>query len=203
MVLHSFIYFRHTFKIRFHQKNKNDMKNLKIYSLVLSLLFYVMASAQLEVDHPIQLTGSGANAKISGIQSITNTQDAVSAGAIQNGTLVYATATGNNNSFLLNISPAISQYQAGMSFNFISNQNVNGPATLNVNSLGSKPIKKNVNHDLGGCEILNNQIVTVVYDGTNFQITSNFGASASLPNAGPDQLNKVDTVITRIRQIMY
>ncbi len=172
------------------------MKNLKIYSLVLSLLFYVIASAQLEVDHPIQLTGSGANAKISGIQSITNTQDAVSAGAIQNGTLVYATATGSNNSFLLNISPAISQYQAGMAFNFISNQNVNGPATLNVNGLGSKPIKKNVNHDLSGCEILNNQIVTVVYDGTNFQITSNFGSTAALPNAGSDQLNKVDTILT-------
>ena len=172
------------------------MKNLKFYTLAVLLLFYVAASAQLEVDHPIQLTGSGANAKITGIQSVTGTQDAASVGAIQSGVLIYATATGTGNAFSINIAPAITGYQAGMVFNFISNQNVNGPATLNVNGQGAKAIKKNINHDLGGCEILNGQVVIVVYDGTNFQMTSIFGGTAPVPNAGPDQLNQVDTVIT-------
>ena len=45
--------------------------------------------------------------------------------------------------------------------------------SLNVNGLGAKTIKKNVSSDLATGDILANQIVTVIYDGTNMQIIGN------------------------------
>ena len=166
------------------------MKNFKLYSIVLCLLFGTQVFAQLEVDHPIQLTGTGVNAKVSGIQSVTGEQDAVSAQTVQNGSLVYATTTGTGNNFFASISPGVTAYTAGMVVNFISNQKVNGPATLNVNNLGAKPIKKSINQDLQGCEIQNGQFVTVAYDGTNFQMLSIFsGVMPTTADAGSDSIN--------------
>ncbi len=168
------------------------MKGTKFYIIALCILFCMPCFAQLEVDHPIELTGSGTNAKVTGIQSVTGSRDATSVEAVQKGSFIYATATGSGNNFNVNITPALSAYQSGMVFNFVSNQTVTGASTLNVNNLGPSAIKKSVNMDLTGCEIENGQVVTVVYDGTNFQmtsVTSLLGSAPSGANAGPDQLN--------------
>ena len=121
------------------------MKTLKFYITLLYLLIGISSFAQVQIDHAILLTGSGANAKVGGIKSVTDSLDATSAQAVQSGTLIYAVATGSNNSFNITIYPSITSYQAGMVFNFISNQNVSGPATLNVNNLGAISIKKFIN----------------------------------------------------------
>src|ERR1700679_2022909 len=92
-------------------------------------LFFIQVDAQLQVDHPIQLTGSGTNAKVTGIQSVTNPNDATNVSSLQGGSFVYAEASGASNNFLLNISPAITSYQEGMLFSFKSNQTINGPVT--------------------------------------------------------------------------
>ncbi len=159
----------------------------------LCLLFVAGTSlfAQLEIDHPIQLTGNGANAKISGIQDVTDAQDAMSVQSLQKGGFIFSTSTGSGNAFNLSLSPPITSYQKGMVFNFISNQSITGASTLNINNLGTVSIKKNFNHDLDGCEIQNGQAVTVVYDGTNFQMTSTPypGILPTTANAGPDQTN--------------
>ena len=59
-----------------------------------------------------------------------------------------------------------------MTIRFKANTANTGAATLNVNSLGAKTIKKNVSQDLETGDISANQIITVVYDGTNFQLQS-------------------------------
>ena len=160
-------------------------------------MFSAPVFAQLEVDHPIQLTGSGVNAKVSGIQSVTTSQDATSALSIQNGGLVYAPATGTGNNFVINVSPQINQLMAGMVFNFLSNQTVNGAASLNVDNLGVVPIVKSVNKNLEGCEIQTNQFVTVGYDGTNFQMLSPFsGVQPTTAHAGSDSLNVTGTTVS-------
>jgi len=94
------------------------------------------------------------------VPTVTNTQ---------NGSLNYATATGSNN-FILTLAPPITQYIAGMTVNFkVPNSNT-GHVTININNLGSKPLLKNVNDTLVSDDLLQNKMVSIVYDGINFQL---------------------------------
>lgn len=91
--------------------------------------------------------------------------------AIQNSSYTYAADAQVSDTYVITLSPAPSAYTAGMSVTFKANTANTGAATLNVNSLGPKTIKKNVSADLTTGDILASQISTVIYDGTNFQIT--------------------------------
>lgn len=56
---------------------------------------------------------------------------------------------------------------------------VTGATTLQIGALSAKAVKKNVSEDLATGDILVNQVVDFVYDGTNFQLLSapNYGAT--------------------------
>jgi hypothetical protein len=95
--------------------------------------------------------------------SITNLAAAV---------LPYAADAGSSDSYAVTLSPAPSSYTAGMVVNFKANTVNTGAATLNVNSLGAKSIVKSYNVALVNGDIKANQIVSVIYDGTNFQMLS-------------------------------
>lgn len=91
-----------------------------------------------------------------------------------NSTLVYdyaADAVGSD-SYAITLTPAPTAYVTGQRFTFKAGTANTGAATLNVNSLGAKTIKKQYNLDLNTGDILANQIVEVVYDGTNMQMVS-------------------------------
>ncbi|MCC6600313.1 MAG: DUF1554 domain-containing protein [Crocinitomicaceae bacterium] len=145
--------------------------------------------AQIQIDKKIQLTGNNAgDAKIEGIQQVSAAQDAVSAEAVQKNTLTYGSDTGSGNIFSVSLTPAPAAYTEGMEIKFKSSLNITGAAQINVNGLGAKSIKKNVNDDIEACDIISGQIVTLIYDGTYFQVTSPlFSASPSDAIAGPDQ----------------
>lgn len=90
----------------------------------------------------------------------------------QSGGLNYATDTGAANAYVISPSPAITAYAAGQTFRFIAVNANTGASTLNVSGLGTKTIKKNGNTtDLASGDIAANDMVTVVYDGTVFQVT--------------------------------
>jgi hypothetical protein len=80
------------------------------------------------------------------------------------------------NSFTLTHSPpyitAASAYRVGQVYVFIANNAITGASTLNVDGLGAKPIKKRVTVDLAENDILQDQMVSVIFDGTNFQMLS-------------------------------
>src|SRR5204863_4894800 len=100
------------------------------FLVVVTLCLYQISSAQVDVDKSINLSGSGSNAKISGIKNVSAAQDAVSAEIVQNGSLVYAAASGTDN-YSVTLSPAPTAYAAGMKVNFLvgaSNANT-GSAT--------------------------------------------------------------------------
>lgn len=63
-------------------------------------------------------------------------------------------------------------YTAGQTFKFKAATANTGACSLNINAVGAKTIKKDVSSDLTTGDILANQIVVVVYDGTNFQLVS-------------------------------
>lgn len=86
------------------------------------------------------------------------------------GALAYAVDTGSANSYQISLNPPLQTLIVGMPIHFKALNTNTGPATLKINTLNPIPIKKNVNQDLQSQDILANEIVTVVYDGTNFQI---------------------------------
>lgn len=85
--------------------------------------------------------------------------------------LFGADAQGND-TYVINPTPQLGAYFTGLVVNFFANTKNTGPATLNVSGLGAKTIKKRFNLDLTDGDIVASQIVTVVYDGTNFQMLS-------------------------------
>lgn len=94
--------------------------------------------------------------------------------ATERGKLIndYAVDASGTDAYEITITPAITAYATGQVFTFKAGTANTGAATLNVSGLGAKTIKKNVSTDLETGDILANQIVTVIYDGTNMQLQS-------------------------------
>lgn len=84
----------------------------------------------------------------------------------------YVVDSVGTDAYAITVSPVITAYSAGQIFTFKAGTANTTDATLNVNSLGAKAIVKNVNVALETGDILANQIVTVIYDGTNMQMLS-------------------------------
>ena len=93
------------------------------------------------------------------------------------------TAAGAGNAYTITNAPpmtAATAYRAGTTFTFKANHANTGDATLNVDGLGAKQLRK-----LGGAsqvaagEIVSGQMVIAVYDGTYFQIVSASGLSGN------------------------
>lgn len=91
----------------------------------------------------------------------------------------YSLADGTND-YLVTLSPVPDSYTAGMLINFKVAFSNTGSSTLNCNSLGAISIFKNVSQQLAAGDIKIGQIVTVIYDGTNFQIVSGSGGSSEI-----------------------
>ena len=89
----------------------------------------------------------------------------------------YAVDTGTVNAYVITLSPAPTSYIAGQVFNFKAVNTNTGASTLNVNGLGVKTLKKDVNVDLVTGDILAGQIVMCMYDGTYFQVVPDYSAS--------------------------
>lgn len=88
---------------------------------------------------------------------------------IQNSVHTYKTSTGSANAYVLTLAPAPAAYVAGQKFTFKANFLSTGAATLNVNTLGAKDIKLEGFWALAPYAIKTNQVITVIYDGTQFQ----------------------------------
>ena len=81
------------------------------------------------------------------------------------------TSSGSANAYLLSYSVAPDGYYTGQRFAFKTNFAVTGAATVNVNGLGAKTIKKIVSGaltDLSSGDIASGDYVDLVYDGTYF-----------------------------------
>lgn len=145
------------------------------------LLFATAASAQVQVDKQLQMTGSApADRQIKNVGDAAQATDAVNAQTLQAGKLNYAVASNSGNAFSLSLTPGISTYTPGMIINFKVTSAISGAATLNVNGLGAKSIKKQVTNDLAANDIVSGQLVSVIYDGTNFQMLSQLGNSTTI-----------------------
>lgn len=94
--------------------------------------------------------------------------------------------TGSANAVAIAPSPAITAYAAYQEFTFKAAATNTGATTINVNALGTKNIYKNGTSALSGGEIIVGGIYTVVYDGTQFQLTNTTSLLNNTVNAAED-----------------
>lgn len=118
------------------------------------------------------------------------------------GGLNFYTDTGAANAYAITTSPTMATIPMGTIFNFQAGHANTGASTLNVDSIGAIPIKKNggtgasVGTDLAARDIAAGQVVSVSYDGSNFQMESTLGNASGGGSGAPGgsdtqiQLNK-------------
>jgi hypothetical protein len=151
--------------------------------------------AQVDVDKSIRLTGTSTDARVEGVKLVSDSLDAVNAKSIQLGALTYGTASGSNDTFSVVLSPEPPIMLAGMVVHFLANQDVAGASSLEVNGLGVYPIKKNFNQDLAANDIKNGQAVSVIFDGTNWQMLSQLGNASTSGGGGGGSGSDPNTLI--------
>ncbi|MEC9346048.1 MAG: hypothetical protein VYB54_07460 [Pseudomonadota bacterium] len=94
---------------------------------------------------------------------------------VQNGTFVAATAGGSADALTITLSPAPAAYAAGQAFWILAAADNTGSATLNVNSLNVKTLKRQVagaKQNLSAGDIKTGRPYLVFYDGTDFVVFS-------------------------------
>lgn len=100
--------------------------------------------------------------------------------SISNGVVgTIPASTGSANAFVVTYAPAPTALVIGQHYPFIANFGITGAATLNINSLGAKPVTKNGAVALASGDIASGAIVDTVYDGTNFQMVSMISSSGA------------------------
>jgi hypothetical protein len=95
-----------------------------------------------------------------------------SAGQIQDSTFQYLTSVSGTDVITATAALGMTAYATGQVFRFIAAGANTGAATLNINAIGAKAITKHGASALGAGDIVSGSIVEVVYDGTEFQISS-------------------------------
>lgn len=84
-------------------------------------------------------------------------------------------STGSSNAYVVAANQTLTAYYDGLILGFDANHANTGAATVNVDALGAKTIKKHNDQDLASGDIEVGQKVVVIYDGTNFQLISSLG----------------------------
>ena len=95
------------------------------------------------------------------------------------------TSGGSSNAYTLTYSVAPAAYYTGQRFGFITNFSNTGAATVNVNALGAKTIKKlvaGVATDLSSGDFASGDYIDVVYNGTNM-VWINKGQATTVSSA--------------------
>lgn len=93
--------------------------------------------------------------------------------AILKSTPYYAADTGAADAYVVTLSPVPAAYTTGMVVRFKAANTNTTTSTVNVNGLGTKTIKRlGGTTDMSVGDIASGQMITIVYDGTNFQMVN-------------------------------
>jgi hypothetical protein len=151
------------------------MTKRKTFALVLMLATALLAAAA--TNSGIQsIDRKGSHVRIDGNGDV-RVEPRAGQGAIVSGKLVAASVNtcldaGSTDAYACSLVPAITAYITGQVV-WIKAATVNtGAATLNLNTLGAKAIRKNFDVALADGDIKAGAYVGLVYDGSNFQLLS-------------------------------
>lgn len=107
-------------------------------------------------------TGGDGTVTVSGTDILSSSDD----------TDVYAADTGSPNTYAIDVGANPASYAAGQVYRFKAGNANTGASTLNVDSLGAVSIVKQASAALEANDIRAGDLVTVVHDGSNFQLQS-------------------------------
>ena len=104
----------------------------------------------------------------------------------------YAADTGAADAYVIDVADNPASYVAGQMYAFLATNANTGASTVNVDSLGTKNIKKYDNdgtlNALESGDILANQIIRIAYDGTQFQLIPNKQLPAGVVTTSTDNV---------------
>ncbi len=111
----------------------------------------------------------------------------------------YGVAAGTD-TYTLTLNPAIGSYRAGLPLEVKFTHPNTGPATLNVDGLGAKVIKKIVNGvlaDVDAGDLAIYKVYILIYDGAYFQVANLYaGGSVLLPPDATEDLRGIAQIAT-------
>lgn len=111
--------------------------------------------------------------RITGLGDAVNLQDAPTTKQVQNASFTTLSGVSGTDTITAASAPSATAYVFGQVFRFLSaGANTTTSVTLNINSLGAKSVTKVGSISLGAGDIAANQMVSVIYDGTRFQLLS-------------------------------
>ena len=122
--------------------------------------------------------------KITNLGAGTASTDAARVGQIQSGATTAITVSGTD-TYTGTMSPALAAYGVGNVFTFVVPNTNTSSCTLNIDGLGAKSITRDGSTALIAGDLVSGSEVTVVYDGTRFQVLNsnsktNFNVSTLL-----------------------
>lgn len=129
-------------------------------------------AGSVAADGQTPMTGNlnAGNNRLTAVASATARTDAITMGQVQDGSATYLTAVAGTNTITASLT-GLAAYAAGQAFRFVAANANTGAVTLNINTLGAKAITRNGATALIAGDILAGQTVTVIYDGTQFQLS--------------------------------
>jgi len=114
--------------------------------------------------------------KLTNVADATVTTDATTLRQVQAQAYIWCgTSGGTSTAYTISLTPAITAYAAGQVIRWVAHATVTGAATININGLGTKTLQRQ-GTALAGNEFKTGDIVEIVYNGTEFQVTSVVGA---------------------------
>ncbi len=133
-------------------------------------------------------TGAAGEVTVNTTRTGLHVHDGVTANGIitpnviesQNQSNRYATGGGTGDVITVTLTPAPTAYTAGMKIKWLQPAANTTAATINVNGLGAKSIKKNVSSALSANDLLNGGVYEATYDGTNFQLNNAVSRSTGM-----------------------
>jgi hypothetical protein len=148
----------------------NEIQNLSIDTdtLKLSKANYVILPKDNDADSTNEIQSLQQNGNSISLSKTSGIIDVAKTTNVQNGSILCATANGNN-ALNLTLSPAPTAYAPGMIINFKVVANNTGAVSVNLNGLGAKQLFKNVVEGLEANDLVANQMTAIIYDGFNFQ----------------------------------
>jgi hypothetical protein len=106
--------------------------------------------------------------RITTLGNATANADAANAGQVQNGSLITLSAVSGVDTITATMTPTLAAYTTRMVITFTPAGSNTGAATLNINGLGAKSIKKGNGTALAAADLVAAVPALLIYDGTNF-----------------------------------
>lgn len=116
--------------------------------------------------------------KHTGVASGTARTDYAALGQVQDSAGTWLSGVAGADTITASVSnPTLAAYAAGQIFRFVSAGANTTAVTLNINSIGAKAVTKNGTTALVAGDISNGAVVSVVYDGTQFQLVNPYAVT--------------------------